>query len=466
MDQLATWLVTTFMSKLRKYPTYRHALHTQSILTITSNVVYGKATGNTPDGRRKGEPFAPGANPMHGRDSHGIHAAAASVAKIPYRDAADGISLTRTLVPEGLGGSRKTGIRNLTGMLDAFFSATGFHMNVNVLNRDMLLDAMDHPGEVSQSDDPCVGLRGELRAAHPRTADGRHQPDVPRGSRCHDRRAMTITTTSLEASEPVRAARESRPHVPESDVRTALATGDMGFLHSFTTGSTVDGPGVRVVAWTTGCMWRCLYCHNPDTWTMTNGIPVTWRQAAEELRKYRPGLKIMSGGLTISGGEPLMQHRFVVKLFAAAKAMGIHTTLETNGYFGDRLTDQELESIDLVMLGIKAWDPDRHRRLTGMELEPTLAFARRLAAQKRKIWVRFVLVPGLTDDAEDIADIARFAAGLGNVERVEVLPFHQMGRFKWKRLAWSTRWTQSSRRRTSSPSRCVGIFRAEGLKAY
>jgi formate C-acetyltransferase len=145
VDQMAAGAVSTFMSKLRKHPTYRNALHTQSVLTITSNVVYGKNTGNTPDGRRKGEPFAPGANPMHGRDSHGIMASAASVAKIPYRDAADGISLTASMIPEGLGRTQEERIANLVGMLDAFFGASGYHVNVNVLNREMLLDAMEHP---------------------------------------------------------------------------------------------------------------------------------------------------------------------------------------------------------------------------------------------------------------------------------------------------------------------------------
>jgi formate C-acetyltransferase len=147
VDDLASWAVSTFMSKLRQYPTYRNARHTQSVLTITSNVVYGESTGNTPDGRRQGQPFAPGANPMHGRDSHGIHASAASVAKIPYRDAEDGISLTTTLVPSGLGRTAEDRITNLTAMLDAFFDATGYHMNVNVLNRATLLHAMDHPEE-------------------------------------------------------------------------------------------------------------------------------------------------------------------------------------------------------------------------------------------------------------------------------------------------------------------------------
>ena len=272
--------------------------------------------------------------------------------------------------------------------------------------------------------------------------------------------------TPLEAKSPFDLRVDLGKDVPETDVRTALADGDMGFMHSFTTGSAVDGPGIRVVGWTTGCMWRCQYCHNPDTWTMRNGIPVSVGQALEELGKYRHGLKVMSGGVTISGGEPLMQRRFVIKVLAGAKAMGIHTAIETNGFLGGELTDSDLDNIDLVLLGIKTWDRDRHRALTGRDNEPTLALARRLAARQLPIWVRFVLVPGLTDDPSDIAQIAEFAAQLGNVGRVEVLAFHQMGRFKWHTLGIRYALDDVEPPGSDALERACGIFRARGLTAH
>ena len=270
----------------------------------------------------------------------------------------------------------------------------------------------------------------------------------------------------LAAKSPYELRVQLGADVPEQSVREALATGEMGFLHSFTTGSTVDGPGVRVVAWTTGCQWRCRYCHNPDTWTLTNGIPVSVAQAAEELGKYRHGLKTMKGGFTLSGGDPLMQHRFAAKLLSASKKMGIHNTIETNGFYGDRLSDAELEVIDLVMLGIKTWDPERHRALTGQDVAPTLAFARRLAALRKPIWIRFVLVPGLTDDLDDLANTARFAAELGNVERVEVLPFHQLGAYKWERLGLEYTLKDVKPPPAELAERACEVFRKEGLTAY
>jgi pyruvate formate lyase activating enzyme len=275
-----------------------------------------------------------------------------------------------------------------------------------------------------------------------------------------------VSQTALEAKSPFELRVNLGKGVPDTDVRSALATGDMGFLHSFTTGATVDGPGVRVVAWTTGCMWRCRYCHNPDTWTMSNGMPVSVNRAAEELRKYRHGLKVMSGGFTLSGGEPLMQHRFAVKLFRAAQAMGIHTALDTNGYYADRLADDELEAIDLVLLDLKTWDPARHQALTGMDNAPTLAFAKRLAERKREIWLRFVLVPGLTDDVEDIGKIAEFGAALGNVSRVDVLPFHQMGKYKWKQLNMPYSLAGTEPPSMDELERAIAVFRAAGLKTY
>jgi len=273
------------------------------------------------------------------------------------------------------------------------------------------------------------------------------------------------SAVALAAKSPFELRVHLGDDVPEQTVREALASGDMGFLHSFTTGSAVDGPGVRVVAWTTGCMWRCRYCHNPDTWRLTNGIPVSVTRAAEELGKYRHGLDVMKGGFTLSGGEPLMQDRFAAKLLAAAKRMGIHTTIETNGYYAERLSDAELDTIDLVMLGIKTWDPQRHAALTGMDVAPTLAFARRLAVRRQPIWIRFVLVPDLTDDMDDLAKTAEFAASLGNVQRVEILPFHQMGRFKWERLGLQYSLQGVQPPTAEAAERACDVFRKVGLRA-
>jgi pyruvate formate lyase activating enzyme len=272
--------------------------------------------------------------------------------------------------------------------------------------------------------------------------------------------------TQLQAHNPFELRVNLGQRVPESEVRKALATGELGFLHSFTTGSAVDGPGIRVVAWTSGCHFRCLYCHNPDTWNINNGIPVSLERAIEELRKYRHGLKAMSGGFTLSGGEPLMQDRFAARLLGAAHDLGIHTALDTNGSLGHRLNDAELKTIDLMLLDIKSWDPERHRLLTKAEVGPVLQFASRLAALSRPMWLRFVLVPGLTDNHEDIEQIAAFAADLGNVDRVDVLPFHQMGRFKWRELNLNYTLSEVRPPTPEAVEQVRAQFRAVGLSAF
>ena len=275
-----------------------------------------------------------------------------------------------------------------------------------------------------------------------------------------------VETVPLEGSSPFELRTELSKDVPESIVKKSLETGDVGFLHSFTTGSAVDGPGIRLVGWTAGCQFRCLYCHNPDTWNMMNGMAVPLERAIAGLNKYRHGLKIMQGGFTLSGGEPLMQDRFAVRLLTAAKELGIHTALDTNGFLGERLSDKELEQIDLVLLDIKSWDPERHRHLVGKDVGPTLDFARRLAQQKRPIWLRYVLVPDLTDDESDINQLAAFAAGLGNIERVDVLPFHQMGRYKWEKLGINYALSDTQPPAPGVVKRVCEQFRSVGLKAY
>jgi pyruvate formate lyase activating enzyme len=276
----------------------------------------------------------------------------------------------------------------------------------------------------------------------------------------------SITEHSLvpEGRSPFELRVRQGTSVPESETRSAIASGELGFLHSFTTGSTVDGPGVRVVAWTTLCMFRCRYCHNPDTWTLSNGTPVRIEAAIDQLRKYATGLKVMKGGFTLSGGEPLMQARFAARLFAAAKDLGIHTALETNGFYGDKLSDKELSDIDLVILDMKAFSPQQHKRVTAnIDNQPVIAFGQRLAALRRPMWLRYVLVPGLTDDDAEMEQVAAFADSLGVVERAEILPFHQMGRYKWEKLGLNYALALTPPPTPSQVARATGIFCAAGL---
>ena len=274
-----------------------------------------------------------------------------------------------------------------------------------------------------------------------------------------------LEQTPLEAKSPYEMRVHLGEGVPDTDVKSALKTGDMGFLHSYTTGSFVDGPGMRLVAWTTSCMFRCRYCHNPDTWTLSNGIPVTLERAVEGVRKYANGLKSMGGGFTLSGGEPLMQDRFAVRLFDAVKRMGVHTAIETNGYYGERLSDAELELIDLVILDMKAHSLDRHKIVTGIGNADVIEFCDRLASLRRPMWLRYVLVPGLTDLPEEMAAVAAFGASLGVVERAEILPFHQLGKYKWERLGLDYSLAGTEPPTNEGVATAVAIFREAGLKA-
>lgn len=223
------------------------------------------------------------------------------------------------------------------------------------------------------------------------------------------------------------------PDAPET-AKYEGGEGTYGWLHSYETGSTVDGPGIRITVFMSGCLLRCLYCHNPDTWHLKDGTRVSLEHAVRRLGDFAPMVRAMGGGLTISGGEPLVQPAFTRALFAAAKNMGLHTALDTSGFLGARADDDYLANVDLVLLDIKSGDPDVYRRVTGKDLEPTLRFAERLAAARKPVWIRYVLVPGLTDDPSNLDKVARFVAPMNNVEWVEVLPFHQMGSFKWKSL--------------------------------
>jgi pyruvate formate lyase activating enzyme len=245
---------------------------------------------------------------------------------------------------------------------------------------------------------------------------------------------------------------------------THAADGSIGWLHSVETAGAVDGPGMRFVYFTSGCLFRCLYCHNPDTWRAHGGRRVTLDEAVAEVAPYAAFLRV-AGGVTVSGGEPLVQAPFVGRLLRRIKSeLGLHTALDTQGFLGAQVDDAWLEPVDVVLLDIKHADPERYRAITGKALQPTLDFARRLAALGKPIWVRYVLVPGLTDDEADVLRLADFAASLGPaVERLEVLPFHQMGAPKWQALGLDYKLADTRTPDGAQIARARALFASRGL---
>ena len=236
-----------------------------------------------------------------------------------------------------------------------------------------------------------------------------------------------------------------------------------GFVHSFEMGSAVDGPGMRYVLFVSGCQFRCLYCHNPDTIKMHNGRMMTVNSVIEEIDEYASFLRY-AGGLTISGGEPLMQAHFIREILYLAKHdLHLHTTLDTQGFLAAHLEDEWFDDVDLVLLDIKHIDSEKYLALTSKPLQPTLDFARRLSAMGKKMWVRYVLVPGYTDDFADVEKLADFVATLDGVERVEVLPFHKMGEKKWEELGFEYRLKDVQPPSLDLLKRVIGQFRERGL---
>ena len=211
----------------------------------------------------------------------------------------------------------------------------------------------------------------------------------------------------------------------------ALHDNTAGSVHSWDLVTGADGPGTRMTLFTAGCGLRCQFCQNPDTWRMKDGVRHTVDEVMARVTRYATIMKVTGGGLTISGGEPLLQAKFVTQIFRRAHDLNIHTALDTAGLLGSRLTDDDLNYIDLTLLDIKSGIPETYKRVTGRPLQPTLDFAERLSRLGKTTWIRFVLVPGLTDAEENVDAIGKFVATLDGVQRMEILPFHQMGKAKW-----------------------------------
>lgn len=255
--------------------------------------------------------------------------------------------------------------------------------------------------------------------------------------------------------------------ITRHELLEARHTGDIGLIHSWELVTAVDGPGTRMTMFLSGCPLRCKYCHNPDTMEMREGTLTRVEDAAKKVLRYKPVFSASGGGLTLSGGEPLFQIEFTRRLLKTVHDAGIHTAVDTSGFLGSRLTDDDLDNIDLFLLDVKSGDPDTYEDVTARQLQPTIDFGNRLHTRGKKVWVRFVVVPGLTDADDNVRRVAEIVSQWeGTVERVEVLPFHNMGADKWKKIGLDYKLADTKPPSDDTMERVRDTFRAHGLTVF
>ena len=282
-----------------------------------------------------------------------------------------------------------------------------------------------------------------------------------------------VVTLSPEEGERVRGAAAGLGNdvqfddITRPELMEARRTGDIALVHSWELVTAVDGPGTRMTMFMSGCPLRCQYCHNPDTWEMKTGTLERIEDVVKRIKRYKPIFNASGGGLTISGGEPLFQLSFTRRVLKEVHDAGIHTTIDTAGYLGARLRDEDLDNIDLVLLDVKSGDEETYRKVTQRELQPTLDFGDRLNKIGKPVWIRFVVVPDLTDSPENVENVANIVARWKSiVERVEVLPFHNMGKDKWDSLGMNYQLADTKPPKPEDVERIRDVFRSKGLEVY
>ncbi|KAL3826620.1 hypothetical protein ACHAXA_010545 [Cyclostephanos tholiformis] len=435
VDSLAVRACTRLHEELAKQKLYRNAMATLSVLTITSNLVYGANTGATPDGRIRGESFAPGSNPMHGRDKNGALASLASVAKIPYSKCMDGISNTFCLLPNALGQPNNRNA-NLATLLDGYFSRNAHHINVNILSRDILQEAHRHPEKYPNLTIRVSGYAVRFNRLTP------EQREEVMARTMHSSSVVTMAGKKIDYDLD-----DDTEHSVDysNEMEKEMGDGVLGSVYSLESFSTTDGPGIRMAFFLHGCPKRCLFCCNPETQALADPrkhpeFAMSSSEVASLVGKYQEWLHPRGGGITISGGEPLVQASFVRDVFKRVRSLGLTTCLDTACHGDKIIWDEVLPHTDNILLCLKGMDnkvASGIARVPVSEMAKSKAFARfvRDNYPNIRLTLRWVLMKDLTDTDSELEALVSFARELAPVLYcVELIPYHELGKDKYALL--------------------------------